>query len=50
MTGAILVMSTSGFGGMMTSGGQIPDGSFVVNGIPPGDYILRAQSFGQRPR
>jgi hypothetical protein len=47
MTGAIMVISSSGFGGNMASGGPIrPDGSFSVSGLASGEYTLRAQSFG----
>ena len=47
MTGQIMVMSTTGFGFNMSAGGPIrPDGTFSINGIAPGDYTLRAQSFG----
>jgi hypothetical protein len=47
MSGSIMVMSTSGFGFNPSGGGQIrPDGTFVLNGIAPGEYMLRAQSFG----
>ena len=48
MTGQVMVMTTSGgFGFSMTGGGQIrPDGTFTVNGLAPGEYTLRAQSFG----
>jgi hypothetical protein len=47
MTGQIMVMSTNGFGFNMSGGGMIrPDGTFIINGIAPGEYTLRAQSFG----
>ena len=48
MTGSIMVMSTGGFGFNMSAGaGPIrPDGTFSINGIAPGEYTLRAQSFG----
>jgi hypothetical protein len=47
MTGQIMVMSTTGFGFNMSGGGMIrPDGTFIINGIAPGEYTLRAQSFG----
>ena len=48
MTGSIMVMATGGFGFTVTSGGGIrSDGTFSINGIAPGEYTLRAQSFGQ---
>jgi protocatechuate 3,4-dioxygenase beta subunit len=47
MTGSIMVMSSGGFGFNMAAAGPIrPDGTFSVNGIAPGEYTLRAQSFG----
>ena len=47
MTGQIMVMATTGFGFNMSGGGMIrPDGTFSINGIAPGEYTLRAQSFG----
>jgi hypothetical protein len=47
MTGNIMVISTGGFGFNFVVGGQIkPDGTFVLNGIAPGEYTLRAQAFG----
>jgi Carboxypeptidase regulatory-like domain len=47
MTGSIMVMSSGGFGFNMAASGPIrPDGTFTVNGIAPGEYTLRAQSFG----
>jgi protocatechuate 3,4-dioxygenase beta subunit len=47
MTGQIMVMACGGFGFNMSGGGPIqPDGTFSINGIAPGDYTLRAQSFG----
>jgi len=47
MTGSIMVMSTGGFGFNLSGNGPIrPDGTFSVNGIAPGEYTLRAQSFG----
>jgi protocatechuate 3,4-dioxygenase beta subunit len=47
MSGQVMVTSTSGFGFNMVAGGQIrPDGTFIVNGVAPGEYTLRAQSFG----
>jgi hypothetical protein len=47
MAGSIMVMSTGGFGFNMSGSGPIrPDGTFSINGIAPGEYTLRAQSFG----
>jgi protocatechuate 3,4-dioxygenase beta subunit len=47
MTGQVMVMASGGFGFNMSGGGGIqPDGTFSINGIAPGDYTLRAQSFG----
>ena len=47
MTGSVMVMSTGAFGFNMASSGPIrQDGTFAVNGIAPGTYTLRAQSFG----
>jgi hypothetical protein len=45
--GSVMVMATSGFGFNMANGGPIrPDGTFTVSGLAPGEYMLRAQSFG----
>jgi hypothetical protein len=45
--GSVMVMATGGFGFNMAGAGPIrPDGSFVVSGLAPGEYMLRAQSFG----
>jgi hypothetical protein len=42
-----MAMSTSGFGFNMSSAGPIrADGTFSLNGLAPGEYTLRAQSFG----
>ena len=47
MTGQIMAMVTGGFGFNMTSGGPIrPDGTFTLTGLAPGEYTLRAQTFG----
>ena len=47
MIGSIMVMSGGGFGFNMNFGAAIrQDGTFVVNGIAPGDYTLRAMTFG----
>ena len=47
MTGSVMVIATGGFGFNMAGGGPIrPDGTFTVNGLAPGEYTLRAQSFG----
>lgn len=47
MTGMVMVMSSTGLAGMISSGGPIrPDGTFSVSGLAPGEYTLRAQSFG----
>jgi hypothetical protein len=47
MGGFVMVMSTTGFGFSGGSGGPIrPDGTFIVNGLAPGEYTLRAQSGG----
>jgi hypothetical protein len=47
MTGSIMVMASGGFGMNMSGSGQIrPDGTFIVSGLAPGEYTLRAQSFG----
>jgi hypothetical protein len=46
MAGSISAMSTA-FGFNMAGGGPIrPDGTFSLNGLAPGEYTLRAQSFG----
>jgi protocatechuate 3,4-dioxygenase beta subunit len=46
MTGSVMVMSNGGFGFSMSANAPIrPDGTFTVNGLSPGDYTLRAQSF-----
>ena len=47
LTGMVMAMTTGGFGFNTTGNGQIrPDGTFVINGLAPGEYMLRAQSFG----
>jgi protocatechuate 3,4-dioxygenase beta subunit len=47
MTGGIMVMSSAGYGFSMAANGPIrPDGTFSVTGLAPGEYTLRAQSFG----
>jgi hypothetical protein len=48
MTGSVMAMqTTTGFGFNMSSAGPIrPDGTFTINGVAPGEYTLRAQSFG----
>jgi protocatechuate 3,4-dioxygenase beta subunit len=47
MTGSVMAMSTTGFGFNMSSAAGIrPDGTFTLNGLAPGEYTLRAQSFG----
>src|SRR3954447_21175842 len=47
MIGSIMVMSAGGFGYNMNFGGPIrQDGTFLVSGIAPGEYTLRAQTFG----
>src|SRR4029077_7764843 len=46
LTGGILtLLQTFGTGGFISSvGAQMkPDGSFTINGVTPGDYVLRAQ-------
>jgi protocatechuate 3,4-dioxygenase beta subunit len=50
MTGMVMVMSTGGFGFTMSSAGPIrPDGTFIVNGLAPGEYTVRAQPNGMGP-
>lgn len=50
MGGFVMVMSTGGFGFSGSSGGPIrPDGTFIVNGLAPGEYTLRAQAGGGMP-
>jgi hypothetical protein len=47
MSGAVMAMSTGGFGFSMAGNGPIrPDGTFTINGLAPGEYSLRAQAFG----
>ncbi|MCU1386173.1 MAG: hypothetical protein JWL71_4870 [Acidobacteria bacterium] len=47
LMGSIMVMAAGGFGFNMAGGGGIrPDGGFMVSGIAPGEYTLRAQAFG----
>jgi hypothetical protein len=47
MTGSIMLLAANGFGGNFAGAGPIrPDGTFSISGIAPGDYTLRAQSFG----
>ena len=46
MTGVVMVMSSGGFGFSMSPSMTIrPDGTFTINGLSPGDYTVRAQSF-----
>ena len=47
MTGSVMVMSASGYG-FNTAGSTAirPDGTFSISGIAPGEYTLRAQTFG----
>jgi protocatechuate 3,4-dioxygenase beta subunit len=41
--GAVMVMPRGGMMQMSTAGGPIrPDGTFTINGVPPGEYMLRA--------
>ena len=47
--GMVMAMSRTPGAMMMNAGGQIrPDGTFTVSGLAPGDYTLRANSFGPR--
>src|SRR3954447_15516871 len=47
MIGSIMVMSANGFGFNVASAAAIrQDGAFLVNGVAPGEYTLRAQAFG----
>jgi hypothetical protein len=47
MTGFLQVMQSNGSFGGFVQGAQIrPDGTFTINGIPPGEYTLRAQPNG----
>lgn len=49
LTPAMIMVSqsNSGFGFSMAGGAQVrPDGTFVVNGLAPGSYTLRAQRMG----
>lgn len=47
MSGAVMAMSTGGFGFNMAGNGPIrPDGTFSITGLAPGEYSLRAQAFG----
>ena len=47
MNGMVMAMSAGGFGFNMGSSGPVrPDGTFNINGLAPGEYTLRAQSFG----
>jgi hypothetical protein len=40
--GFVNAMPTNAMGFGSTNGGQIVNGRFALNGIPPGDYVLRA--------
>jgi hypothetical protein len=41
-SGTVMVTPREGGGGMGLGNGFVrPDGSFTINGVPPGDYILR---------
>jgi hypothetical protein len=43
----IMVVQTGGFGFSMGGGGPVrPDGTFTLNGITPGEYLLRVQTMG----
>jgi Carboxypeptidase regulatory-like domain len=45
--GMILAMSSGGTGFTPPIPGQVrPDGAFTLNGLAPGEYTLRAQTFG----
>jgi hypothetical protein len=47
MAGAVMAMSTGGFGFSMAGNAPIrPDGTFSLTGLAPGEYSLRAQAFG----
>jgi hypothetical protein len=39
-------MSSGGYGFNMAGSAPIRDGTFSINGVAPGEYTLRAQSFG----
>jgi len=45
MNGSVMLMSTEGFGNFAGSA-AMRDGTFSINGVAPGEYTLRAQSFG----
>jgi hypothetical protein len=42
----VMLMSSEGFGMNFVSNGPLRDGNFTINGVAPGQYTLRAQSFG----
>jgi protocatechuate 3,4-dioxygenase beta subunit len=46
MSGSVMLMSTEGYGFNFVGSGSLRDGNFSVNGVAPGTYTLRAQSFG----
>jgi hypothetical protein len=46
MQGTLMVMHESGGGYMSTGAGIQPDGTFVVAGLPPGEYTLRSMPSG----
>jgi protocatechuate 3,4-dioxygenase beta subunit len=47
MIGSVMAMSANGFGFNVTSGAGIrQDGTFLLSGVAPGEYTLRAQVFG----
>ena len=47
MAGMVMVVSTAGGGFNFSSGGPVrPDGTFILNGLAPGEYTVRAQSGG----
>jgi hypothetical protein len=46
MSGSVMLMSTEGYGFNFAGSGPLRDGNFSINGVAPGQYTLRAQSFG----
>jgi hypothetical protein len=47
MMGAVMATSSGGLGFNMAGVGPIrADGTFLINGLAPGEYTLRAQAFG----
>src|SRR4029450_13163156 len=46
LRGMLMVMQSSPFMGISMGAPIRPDGTFTLNGLPPGDYMLRTQQQG----